>query len=46
MFWEQEDFEALEEVVKVRVRYYNRERRHSALGNKSPFEYLNRKTNI
>jgi len=46
LFWEQEDFEALEEVVKVRVRYYNRVRRHSALGNKSPLEYLNRKTNI
>ena len=46
LFWEQEDFESLEEVVKVRVRYYNRIRRHSTLGNKSPFEYLNRKTNI
>lgn len=46
LFWEQEDFETLKEVVKARVRYYNRVRRHSALGNKSPFEYLNRKTNI
>jgi putative transposase len=45
LFWEQEDFEALEEVAKVRVRYYNRVRRHSALGNKSPLEYLNEKTN-
>ena len=43
LFWEQDDFEALEEVIKVRVRYFNRVRRHSALGNKSPFEYLNRK---
>jgi putative transposase len=43
LFWEQEDFEALEEVIKVRAKYYNRVRRHSALGNKSPFEYLNRK---
>ncbi len=44
LFWEQEDFKALEEVIKARVRYYNRVRRHSALGNKSPFEYLNRKS--
>ena len=46
LFWEQEDFEGLEEVVKARIKYYNRVRRHSALGNKSPIEYLNRKTNI
>ena len=46
LFWEQEDFEALKEVVRARVRYYNRVRRHSALGNKSPLEYLNKKTNI
>jgi putative transposase len=45
LFWEQDDFEALEEVIKVRVRYFNRERRHSTLGNKSPLEYLNGKTN-
>jgi putative transposase len=43
LFWDQKDFEALEEVVKARVRYYNRVRRHSALGNISPLEYLNRK---
>jgi len=46
LFWEQENFEGLEEVVKARIRYYNRVRRHSALGNKSPLEYLDRKTNI
>jgi len=46
LFWEQEDFEGLEEVVKARIKYYNRVRKHSALGNKSPIEYLNRKTNI
>lgn len=46
LFWEQEDFEGLEEVVKARIKYYNRVRRHSVLGNKSPIEYLNRKTNI
>ena len=40
----QEDFEVLEEVSKVRVKYYNRIRRHSTLENKSPFEYLNRKS--
>jgi putative transposase len=43
LLWEQKDFEALEKVIKVRIKYYNRVRRHSALGNKSPFEYLNRK---
>jgi transposase InsO family protein len=43
LFWEQDDFEALEEVIEVRVRYFNRVGRHSMLGNKSPFEYLNRK---
>ena len=46
LFWEQEDFKALEEVVKARVKYYNRVRRHSALGHRSSLEYLNRKTNI
>jgi putative transposase len=43
--WEQDDFEALEEVIQVRVRYFNRVRRHSTLGNKSPLEYINGKTN-
>ncbi|NIO48437.1 MAG: IS3 family transposase [Candidatus Aminicenantes bacterium] len=31
LFWEQEDFEASKEVIRARVRYYNRVRRHSAL---------------
>jgi transposase InsO family protein len=44
LFWEQENFEALREVIRVRVKYYNRIRRHSALGNKSLFKYLNRKS--
>jgi putative transposase len=43
LFWEQDDFDALEDVIKVGVKYFNQIRRHSALGNKSPFEYLNRK---
>jgi putative transposase len=43
IFWEQEDFASLWEVVKSRVRYYNRVRRHSALGYKSPIEYLKKK---
>jgi len=38
LFWELEDFEGLEEVVKARIKYYNRVRRYSALGNKSPIE--------
>ncbi|MQY61012.1 transposase [bacterium] len=28
----------MEEVVKAHIKYYNRVRRHSALGNKSPIE--------
>jgi transposase InsO family protein len=45
-FWEQEDFESLEKVVNQRIRYYNRVRRHSALGNKSLIEYLKEKGKI
>jgi putative transposase len=46
LFWEQEDLESLREVVNVRIRYYNRVRRHSALGNKSPMKYLKEKGNL
>ena len=45
LFWEQENFEALGEVIKARVKYCNRVRRNSALDYKSPFVYLYRKTN-
>lgn len=43
LFWEQEDFAALEKVVNDRIRYYNQIRRHSALGNKTPVQYLKTK---
>ncbi len=43
LFWEQEDFESLEKVVKSRIRYYNFVRLHSALENKSPIKYLKEK---
>jgi len=46
ILWEQEDLPSLWEVVKSRTKYYNRERRHSALGYKSPLEYLNEKGKI
>lgn len=46
LFWEQEDFESLEKVVTARIRYYNQIRRHSALGNKSPIQYLKEKGRI
>ena len=46
ILWEQDDFHSLREVVKERVKYYNRERRHSALGYKSPIKYLNEKGKI
>jgi putative transposase len=46
ILWEQEDLHSLWEVVKSRVRYYNQERRHSALGYKSPIKYLNEKGKI
>ena len=36
---EAESFENLKEVVTDRLEYYNRERRHSALGNRSPWDY-------
>lgn len=43
IFWEQESLASLQDVVKGRVRYYNCVRRHSALGYKSPVEYLKKK---
>lgn len=43
LFWEQEDIESLRNIVNERLRYYNLERRHSALGNISPIEYLKKK---
>ena len=46
ILWEQEDLHSLWEVVKSRVTYYNQERRHSALGYKSPIKYLNEKGKI
>jgi putative transposase len=46
ILWEQEDMHSLWEIVKCRTRYYNRERRHSALGYKSPIKYLNEKGKI
>jgi len=46
LFWEQENLEALKGVVNVRIRYYNRVRRHSALGNRSPLKYLKEKGRI
>lgn len=46
LFWEQEDFESLKKVVDGRVKYYNRVRRHSSLGNKAPLNYLKEKGRI
>ncbi len=46
LFWEHEDFAALEKVVNDRIRYYNQIRRHSARGNKSPVQYLKTKGQI
>jgi len=40
LFFEQEDLESLKKVVEARIRYYNFERKHSALGNLSPMKYL------
>jgi len=36
----QESLELLKEVVEERIRYYNFRRKHSALGHKSPIQYL------
>jgi transposase InsO family protein len=40
IFWEQDDFRSLQKVLRERIRYYNNVRRHSALGNRSPMNYL------
>lgn len=40
LFWECETFEHLEEMIDDRIHYYNYQRRHSALGNATPIEYL------
>lgn len=40
LFWEQKDLNALKKVVDERMGYYNRVRRHSGLGNRSPITYL------
>jgi len=46
LFWEQEDLGSLKKVVNKRIRYYNFSRRHSALDNKSPIQYLKEKGSI
>lgn len=46
LFWEQEDLESLRNVIDQRIRYYNQVRRHSALDNKSPVQYLREKGKI
>jgi hypothetical protein len=46
LFWEQEDFESLREVVNIRIRYYNRVHKRSALCNKAPMKYLREKNNL
>jgi transposase InsO family protein len=46
LFWEQKDLESLMKVIHDRIGYYNRVRRHSALGNKSPIQYLKEKGHI
>jgi len=43
LFWDQDDLESLKQVVDERVRYYNHERRHSAIGYIAPIEYLKKK---
>jgi putative transposase len=43
LFWDQDDFGSLQGCVNERIRYYNYERRHSALGNRSPITYLKEK---
>lgn len=43
MFAEARDLEGLKKVVERRIRYYNRRRRHSAIGNVSPIQFLKEK---
>ena len=40
LFLDAEDLSELQAVVARRIRYYNRERRHSSLGNHSPMAFL------
>jgi len=40
LFWDCETIEELKRVVEERMVYYNTERRHSSIGNKSPLTYL------
>ncbi len=40
LFLDAEDLSELQAVVARRIRYYNRERRHSSLGNRSPMAFL------
>ena len=40
LFLDQENLESLKNVVDQRIRYYNLERKHSALKYKSPIKYL------
>lgn len=40
LFWDQDDLESLRKVVDRRIRYYNFERKHSALDYKAPMKYL------
>lgn len=46
LFWDQESIESLKKVVDRRIRYYNFERKHSALANKSPMKYLKERAKI
>ena len=43
LFWEQEDLESLRKMISERIWYYNYVRRHSAIGNRSPINYLKEK---
>jgi len=43
LFFDQPDLDALKKVVEDRVRYYNFNRRHSALGYLAPTAYLKKK---
>ena len=38
LFWEQDSIELLKKVEASRIRYYNFDRKHSALSNKSPMK--------
>ena len=43
LLFEQRDVESLRRVVEERIRYYNVERKHSALNNLAPMKYLKKK---